>query len=475
MSLAQAIHHYQQAILEINADLLTQVLQKENVAKVLTARDAVQQQLDVKDHSKVSGSLLITLEILDYQLQEVFRELRKRDHNLDELDEWFDQWRAILKPAPTYWWWFQAPSDSQNGILRLLSIICLTGSSAIWLSLIPKILVSGTGLIGIMTILINSLLPLGNAGILAKNLGQEKIERLLRGFRLQNRLHSFHTLFSPEHKLGPAKPFSDRDRFSFSLLTLLCSILFVELGSAHLAHFYFRQASEAYEKKQFRIALEKYELSLRLNPDNPKIYLQLGNINHELVELDAAIRNYKIAVQSPDCAATAAASLASIYLAQKDYSQADNWLWKSVEDARKASQAGETYIITDQQFKNLEQLLTIHLNLEQNSQALRWINLGLGGVRNHPEKEYTLLTSLGRIQLKSQANSEAKFQLQKAIDLQPNKALAYCLMAEALGLEGLNGEATVAWEQCSAKADQTNPEEYQYQIKARSYLAEELE
>ncbi len=143
--------------------------------------------------------------------------------------------------------------------------------------------------------------------------------------------------------------------------------------------------------KEYNRALDYYQKALKINPDYPGIYNQIGRTNQTLGDVNAALRNYEKEIkQNPDFI-EAYLNLAFTYRTLKEYDKAISYCEKAIEiDPRIPEiylELGNVYDAAHQRFKAIEQfkkaielnpnnilafdyLGWAHINLEQFDQAL---------------------------------------------------------------------------------------------------------
>lgn len=98
---------------------------------------------------------------------------------------------------------------------------------------------------------------------------------------------------------------------------------------------------------------------------------------------------------------------------------------------------------------------------ENYSEAIAYLNQGLEIATQDYEK-YALIKNLGWARLKLGDYIEAEKQLKSAIELNGDRAAAYCLLAQVKEAQGNIKEATPFWENCYIYTDSNNVDEREW-------------
>lgn len=157
-------------------------------------------------------------------------------------------------------------------------------------------------------------------------------------------------------------------------------------------------------------AIEDIKRSLQINPNNRAANYNWGMLCEDLQDFDCAREKYLIAARGG--VAAAYSNLARLYIVrEKDYAAAVNLSWQGLA------------IATDDKVK------------------------------------YSLYKNLGWARLQQKRYEEAKDALLKAIELDKNKAAAYCLLAQRSEKLGDVKGSLLQWEICRKLGDVTLPDE----------------
>jgi tetratricopeptide (TPR) repeat protein len=251
---------------------------------------------------------------------------------------------------------------------------------------------------------------------------------------------------------------------------------------------YIKLGDKAYEAGLFIPAEKNYNRALKLNPENTEVYYKLGELYQELPDYNKAIENYEIAWKGNHL--KAADEISSLYLKQKKYNQADEWLKIVLEplkilldktpyniskrdikilskfDSLNPQEDGEIKnfvaaldekqfkvlkkqaTLNDKQFEVLRELAYVYLKQKHYSDTDRWLYIGLPYTKNDNNKQATMLTYQGWIQLDQKRYSEAETPLLQAISLNNKLASAHCLLAQVFEKQNKQNDAKKSWEQC---------------------------
>jgi tetratricopeptide (TPR) repeat protein len=487
--LERAVKRYEKAIASLETAIEAKQLFVEHVLDVMTARDAVQTVM--RDRSQPHPGRLI-------------RAVKELDLRLKQQSEYINQvarlaeWQEILNPPEKEWWWWLDPitpqpwRDRYDWLWRFFSLVFLTASLSLVVDISARFLSAGPDIAGAFAVIIPSVLTLlAGEGALTKR-GQEGIEYILTSLKLEKAWWDEAICFASAFLLAVLFTF-------WSLIPCIADA------------YYVTAANNAFEAGRFKIAEEHYNRALKLNPEHTEIYYKLGELYQALHEHNKAIENYKIAwKESPK----AADDIASLYLNQQDFRQADDWLKNALkaqiillesasphqisdEDSRivkrflnqqsyskvekfpdltqaEFNQLKEELTLNDQQFEILKKLAYVYLKKDQYSESNAWLDIGLALTRNDKPKKSIILGYQGWILLKQGRSKEAETPLRNAIALinqvrkvkssnneEFNNELAtgYCLLAQALEKQNNQPRAKAMWEQCLTYARLNNSDE----------------
>jgi len=206
-------------------------------------------------------------------------------------------------------------------------------------------------------------------------------------------------------------------------ILLLSTMLVVKLFLLDpIAIFYNNNGLQKAQQGQYSSAMSLLQRALKLNPDYPEAHYNLGLVYEDLQDQDKAREEYHLAVQGGLDAAYN--NLARLYILKGDYALA------------------------------VPLLLT-----------------GLDKVQDD-EIRYDLFKNLGWARLEQLRYNDSITQLQAAIEINPDKAPAYCLLAQALDAKAKTSEALQVWENCLRLANEHNPDEDVWIGLARERLTE---
>jgi hypothetical protein len=216
-----------------------------------------------------------------------------------------------LNPPQKEWWWLLDPitpkpwRDRFDWLWRFCSLILLTASLAFVADISTRVLSGGPDLAGVFGVIVPTVLTLlAGQGALTQN-GREGIEYVLTSFTVD-------------------KSWWDELICLVAGLVLGILILFWYYLPLIADKHYIKLGDKAYEAGLFIPAEKNYNRALKLNPENTEVYYKLGELYQELPDYNKAIENYEIAWKGNHL--KAADEIYSLYLKQKKYNQADEWL-----------------------------------------------------------------------------------------------------------------------------------------------------
>ncbi len=170
-------------------------------------------------------------------------------------------------------------------------------------------------------------------------------------------------------------------------------------------------------------ALLDFNLAIKLDPNFAEAYYNRGVIYEDLRDFERARTEYQTAAKGGIPGGYN--NLARLYIIRdKDYAAAVDLIWQGMKQAK-------------------------------------------------PDKEmkYVLHKNLGWARLMQARYAEAKEHLQMAINLEGERASAYCLLAQVLEAQKDENGALVEWESCSKYASESNPDEDAWKGMADKRLA----
>lgn len=310
------------------------------------------------------------------------------------------QLREILQPPTSAWWWsFEHSSrwDNLDWLWSGLSVSFITISLGLVTAISSRFISGGIDALGSIAVVTQGALTLVAGRGALTQVGQKTGQNLLTHLNI------------PKH-------------FWQEISCGLAFLLLVGLFNFHnslpkIAVVYYQRGEKDYNASPPRLgsAQANFERAIKLDPDNAKARYGLGNIYEDLQNLKRARAEYEIAIQGNF--SRAYNNLARLYILEKKYSTAAS-------------------------------LLLNGLDLVNNDEQ--------------PSKvEYSLRKNLGWARLEQKRYAEAEVELQEAIQLDNEKAPAYCLLAQVL--EGKGNETQKAlkfWNNCKTYANpSTSPEE----------------
>ena len=463
--LDRAVDRYEKAIAAI--EMAAKDLSVELVLDVLTARNAVQAALEDKSQPN-PGRLIRAVKELDARL-------KTQTNYINQVTK-LAEWQAILNPPQKEWWWLLDPitpkpwRDRFDWLWRFFSLILLTASLAFVADISTRVLSGGPDLAGVFGVIAPTVLTLlAGQGALTQN-GREGIEYVLTSFKVNKSLWDEFICLAAGLLLGSLI------LFWFSM-PLIADKHYIKLGD------------KAYEAGLFIPAEKNYNRALKLNPENTEVYYKLGELYQDLPDYNKAIENYEIAWKGNHL--KAADEISSLYLKQKKYNQADEWLKIVLEplkilldktpyniskrdikkilskfDSLNPQENGEIKnfvaaldekqfevlkkqaTLNDKQFEVLRELAYVYLKKKQYSDTDRLLYIGLPYTKNDNKKQATMLTYQGWIQLDQKRYSEAETPLLQAISLNDKLASAHCLLAQVFEKQNKQNDAKKSWEQC---------------------------
>lgn len=424
--LNDALERYSKALDRLESDdpaLSTPIA--ERALEVLLARDAVQASLE--ETKNISTSELLCLRKLDDRL-------KTHQKTIAALDSITD-WREMRMPLQSAWWWhFDPPAllpclehrwkwlDRFDWLWTLLSLFFLTVAVTFAWNTLNRVLNGGIDAQGLFAVVLQTVLTLAGGVAALTQKGQQILETLLTYCHI------------PRHYWRAVSALA-------TLLLLLVVIGIHELYLPRLSTDLNRQGLDHYQAGRLDSALSAYQQSIALRPDNPEVYYHLGLLYEDLQEPDKAIAQYQRVVQS-EPPTNPASPERLIFL-------------------RAHNNLGRLYLL-------------------QEKPKAAWIPLERGlslmdadVVKTNPDfryEHYNLLKNLGWARLQQQNYADAAHYLQQAIDLDDQRAAAYCLRAQVLAAQ--KQKTDTAWESCVQYARLNNADEALWIGMAREHFAQ---
>lgn len=323
-------------------------------------------------------------------------------------------WRDSLNPPASAWWWkFPKPPDPRDRLDWLwdaLTITTLAASFSLVMDISSKFLTGGTDLLGSFVIVGQSVLTLLTGKTALTQAGQEATERSLERLGVPSHYHH-------EAKLG----------LSTGLLLLLLGL---HANLPRIASLYAAWGNDNQAQGEMTRAEENLRRSLALNPDNPQTRYDLGTVYEDGQNPEKAIAQYRLALQGG--LPQASIPLSRLYILDGQYDMAASVLMQGEQTAS----AGAT-------------------------------PEGTGALLS-PDFTYSYHKNLGWIAFRQGRLDEAAAHLQAAIQLDPQRAAAHCLLAQVWTAQGK--PAVAEWQACANTADRTIPEENTWYTQAQAAL-----
>ncbi len=151
----------------------------------------------------------------------------------------------------------------------------------------------------------------------------------------------------------------------------------------------FREAVEAQQKGQDEVAIQKYEMLLKLRPDVPEAHANLGAVLARLGRFDQAVRHYRSALVLSPYNRALQINLALAYYKQENFADAIKLLEPLTRsdsaDLRTAMILGDVYSRSGQPDRTIA-LLSRHEQAHSNDLALQWL-LGSAMIRAGKKRE----------------------------------------------------------------------------------------
>lgn len=203
---------------------------------------------------------------------------------------------------------------------------------------------------------------------------------------------------------------------------------------------YYEQGVEAQKAGQLDKAWKLYELALKYNPNDARIYNNMGFICQIKKDFICAQTNYEKALNiSPDNP-VARYNLAGFYDDRGDFQRAESEYKIAIESESPVA----VFAISD--------LARVKLLNGDTSTAIELTARGLQKVTNEQTKiKSTLYKNRGWAHLVQADYATAKTDLQNAIKFNPNRPDSYCLLAQVIEFQGDKKGALAEWKNCLDK------------------------
>ncbi|MCL4298815.1 MAG: tetratricopeptide repeat protein [Anaerolineae bacterium] len=332
-------------------------------------------------------------------------------------------WRESFNPSTEAWWWPAPSAEKPPGFLErfdwlwtAVALTFLTIAIGLVTDIAPRFLSGGPDTWGALVVVIQSVLALLTTSSILTKTGQDAAKRILNSLKFPRRLWEEAGLI-------------------VALLVLIALIIF-RLLLPRIAVSYNNSGIENHCNGRLSTAQLDYTRALKLNPDYSEAHFNLGLLFEELQDTKQAQSHYQNVVQQGELV-IGYNNLAHLYILEKNYAAAIPLLSTSLQKLEKGEikeglvRCQPTSDITNQ-------------NVEQAPAELL---------------RYEILKNLGWARLGQERYYEAEPYLEKAINLIPDKAPAYCLRAQVREGQGDADNALKDWETCLQFASSYNADE----------------
>lgn len=311
------------------------------------------------------------------------------------------KWREKFKPPKEAWWWWldEANLNKSDDLAFLwiaLILVCLAINLSLVIDISSRLLSESPDTVATFTVIFQAILALIAGGTLTK-FGKKAVEAFLAYLKI------------PES-------FWEKLKFFFSFLIVIV-LLNVRLLLPRMATLYNNKGVHNFEKGNLHQAKADFERAVQIDPGHAISHFHLGRLYEEMQDINKAKEGYSIAAQGG--IATGYGNLARLY------------------------------ILTDENDSNSDNAYAT---------AVFLLMQGMDLARNENEK-YLLLKDLGWARLKQKRYDKAIIHLREAIQISPDKAPAYCLLAQAMEISINKKSADPYWRQCLEYASECRRDE----------------
>lgn len=320
-----------------------------------------------------------------------------------------EDWRKSLRPQTEAWWW-PPPLEKPSTLWKRLdpwwtvwAIICLTLSASFAVNLFPRFVRGGPDILGAIVIVSSSLYALFTTGSVFTKRLKDATQTLLKSLPLPPRL------------------WEEAGAIAATLLVATLWLVYSFLPT--FARYYNELGADHYQAGQLASAQYHFERALAFDPNLVQANYNLGVVYEDLNEFEQAKAQYLFAVRGG--VAEDQANLAGLDVAYNNLAR--------------------LYILEKAYDKAIPLLFT----------GLKWTQ--------DPTVRYDLKKNLGWARLGQNRYVEAETVLEEALELLPNQASAYCLLAQVLTVQESEADLIEsAWTDCVAYADASRPDEDQW-------------
>lgn len=237
---------------------------------------------------------------------------------------------------------------------------------------------------------------------------------------------------------------------------LIVFAIMYRLSFPWISQNFYDRGWKAQQSNDFNRARQSYKQALKFNPNDARIYNNLGILCQNLNDWSGAMGYYQKALEIEEDAGTLY-NLAQLYEQMEDFDRAEDQYEKAI------ALGGAT---VDHSLSRLARLsiLTGHLH--------RAIDLSQQGLQHthKPSVRSALYRNLGWIYWMQADYTQAEENLQKALQLQEDRTEAYCLLALVKESQGKETEALELWKSCRDGNAKNRVEILTWQTMARQRL-----
>ncbi len=200
-----------------------------------------------------------------------------------------------------------------------------------------------------------------------------------------------------------------------------------------VSNFYFEQASVNLPRPE--IAKKYYQLAIKFNPQDAYAYNNLALVCQQLSDLKCVERSYESALKLKPNSWEVHYSLGSFYDDQGKYEKATQHYLLAIKEGSNAAVHA---------MNNLSRLEN------RNGEYTKAELIALKGLQKTSDTQLiaALYKNLGWSLLEQKLYIQAKNNLQKAIEVDPQRADSYCLLARTQEVLGELEDAKLSWETC---------------------------
>jgi len=309
------------------------------VLKLLHARDAVQERLEEKPSFEEISSYSSDLIHLDQFLKDRSNVIAQNENLIKAHNS--------LKPSASHWWWFLEVKQidpwwsTQDWLWNVFTVVVLAVASSNIIITARAFSKGGFDWFGAFTTVVQSGVVVAFAGGALTDKGHKLAEDVLTNLKIPKNLHAEAT---------------------FVMSAGFCALTYGGTQNLPLVGAHYYRQGQMYEKKlRWESAKDQYERALNFLPDDPKIYVALGNTYEFLSDLPNAQKFYKSAFDQGDSAS--AIRFAKILVIQVF----DKTMWE--KPTNKSESQDKIYQQEEQKYK-FKQDVERETKLEETERAL---------------------------------------------------------------------------------------------------------